>query len=361
MDIERLLRPIAPTNTIRAFQRLLLLWYRRHGRDLPWRHTRDPYAVLVSEFMLQQTQVATVIPYYERWLRRFPHFTALAAASENDVLHSWQGLGYYARARNLHATGKAVEERYGGRFPRRIDQMRELPGIGKYTAHAIATFAFDQAVPIVEANTTRALARIFDCRAPVDSSRGQEMLWKYAASLVPSRSARIYNSALMDLGALVCLPRRPKCDHCPVKNSCRAKNPDALPVKKARPRLRQFTENHTLIFRRGRILLEQSSARWRGMWTLPRDNGLSSPESFRGGQAVTPSLARPMHISVFPFTHHRITLQIFSRRGRRITRRNQRWFAIGELDSIPIPSPHRRAMVDLLSVKRATPKRRPQS
>jgi A/G-specific adenine glycosylase len=311
--------------------------------------------------MLQQTQVATVIPYYKRWLRRFPHFAALAAASENDVLHSWQGLGYYARARNLHATGKAVEERHGGRFPRRIDQMRELPGIGKYTAHAIATFAFDQAIPIVEANTARALARMFSCHSPIDSSSGRETLWKYAAILVPAQSARIYNSALVDLGALICLPRRPKCHLCPVKQFCRAKNPEALPVRKSRPRTQQLTENHAFILWRGKILLEQSSARWRGMWTLPRNADLSSPESFPGWEAVTPSLARPMHISVFPFTHHRITLQIFSNRTRKITRRNQRWFPLDALDSIPIPSPHRRAIVDLVSVKRATGKRRPQS
>jgi A/G-specific adenine glycosylase len=336
-------------------------WFARNGRDLPWRRTRDPYAVVVSEFMLHQTQVPTVIPYYGRWLHRFPSFTALAAASENDVLHAWQGLGYYARARNLHATAKAIRIRHRGKFPREIDAMRELPGIGRYTANAIATFAFDEAVPVVEANTARVLARLFNSHAPIDSDRGKHMLWKHAASLVPPGSARIHNSALMDLGALVCLPRRPKCHLCPVKKFCGAENPEALPIKKSRPQIRQLTENHAFIFRLGQILLEQSSARWCGMWTLPRNKGLGSPESFRGREAITSSVARPIHISIFPFTHHRITLQIFSNRTRKITRRNQRWFPLDELDSIPIPSPHRRAIVDLVSVKRATGKRRPQS
>src|ERR1043166_2728102 len=142
---------ISPNN-IRAFRGPLLRWYRRHGRDLPWRRTRDPYAILVSEFMLQQTQVAIVIPYYNEWLRRFPDFTALARASENDVLRAWQGLGYYARARNLRATAKTVMDRHRGRLPRTVEQMQQLPGLGKYTARAVATFAFNQSVPIVEAN-----------------------------------------------------------------------------------------------------------------------------------------------------------------------------------------------------------------
>jgi len=126
------------------FRRALIRWYRKNGRDLPWRHTRDPYAILVSELMLQQTQVVTVMPYYNDWLRRFPNFASLACACENDVLHAWQGLGYYARARNLHATAMAVVKRYGERFPRSVEEMQQLPGIGKYTAHAVASLAFDQ-------------------------------------------------------------------------------------------------------------------------------------------------------------------------------------------------------------------------
>src|SRR5215470_3253568 len=164
---------------VRALRRSLVGWYRRHGRDLPWRRTRDPYAVLVSEFMLQQTQVATVIPYYHNWLRTFPNLASLARASENEVLRAWQGLGYYARARNLHATAKTVVDRHGGQFPRAIGQMQQLPGIGRYTAHAVASFAFNRRVPIVEANTARVLARLFNFHESIDSDPGRKKLWEH--------------------------------------------------------------------------------------------------------------------------------------------------------------------------------------
>ncbi|PYL25887.1 MAG: A/G-specific adenine glycosylase, partial [Verrucomicrobia bacterium] len=167
------------------FRRRLLSWYRPHGRALPCRRIRDPYAILVSEFMLQQTQVTTVIAYYHKWLRRFPDFASLARASENQVLRAWQGLGYYARARNLHATAKTVMDRHGGNFPQGIEQMRQLSGIGKYTAHAVASFAFNQSVPIVEANIGRVLARLFDLRESIDSDLGRRTLWQHAASLLP--------------------------------------------------------------------------------------------------------------------------------------------------------------------------------
>src|SRR5437867_350471 len=150
------------------FQRSLLAWYRRHRRALPWRRARDPYAILVSEVMLQQTQAAAVIPYYIRWLRRFPTIRSLARATESDVLHAWQGLGYYARARNLHRCAKTIVEKFGGKFPIAPDELRSLPGIGRYTANAVGVFAFDQSLPLVEANTARVLSRLFNIRDPID-------------------------------------------------------------------------------------------------------------------------------------------------------------------------------------------------
>ena len=344
MDVERLLKAVATPEKIRAFQRPLLRWLRRYGRNLPWRRTRDPYAILVSEFMLQQTQVATVIPYYDEWLRRFPDFASLARASENDVLRAWQGLGYYARARNLHATAKAVVHRRRGRFPRSIEQMQKLPGIGKYTAHAVASFAFNQSVPIVEANTARVLTRLFNLRKAIDSVAGRTTLWEHAASLLSKSNARIYNSALMDLGALVCIPRKPNCGICPVKKFCLAKNPKTLPVRKSRPRTTRLVEKHAFVVRQGKILLEQSSKRWRGMWILPplKLDGLK-PSS---------SQQRPLYTSVFPFTHHRATLQVFRHGAQEITNEQRRWFRIRSLDSVPIPSPHLRAITDLLGVPR---------
>ena len=285
--------------------------------------------------MLQQTQVATVVPYYRKWMRRFPGFAALAAASEHDVLHAWQGLGYYARARNLRATAIAVLEKHGGNFPRGLKEIQDLPGIGRYTANAVATFAFDQSVPIVEANIARLLARLFDVQISINTSAGREMLWSRAAELLPKHAAGTYNSALMDLGAIVCVAR-PRCDSCSVKGFCHATNPTALPRKKARPALKLLAEHHIFSVRGNRVLLEQSQDRWRGMWMLPR---LQKP----------PVSGAPVHVSEFPFTNHRITLTVFKHVGRaEVPTPSQRWFPLASLDFVPLPSPHRRALVELL-------------
>jgi A/G-specific adenine glycosylase len=288
--------------------------------------------------MLQQTQVATVIPYYHEWLCRFPDFASLARASENEVLCAWQGLGYYARARNLHATAKAVMDRHGGNFPQRIEQMRQLSGIGKYTAHAVASFAFNRSVPIVEANTGRVLARLFNLRESIDSSVGERTLWQHAASLLSKSDAATFNSALLDLGAVICVARKPKCDVCPVKAFCRAKNPAALPLRKSRPETKQLVEMHALIVRRGRILLEQSRHRWRGMWILPPlvIDGLKQSRFQRP----------PLYESVFPFTHHRVTLSVYCRPAPKRIAPGQQWF--GSIEEVAMPSPHRRAAQSLI-------------
>jgi len=191
----------------------LARWFRQQGRDLPWRRTQDPYAILVSEFMLQQTQVATVIDYYTRWLARFPDFIALAAAGEADVLHVWQGLGYYARARNLHRAAQHVAGQYAGKLPDDLAVIAALPGVGRYTAGAVASFAFDRATPIIDANIARVLARVLNLSEPIDTKRGSEILWATAEALLPKRAhgGRLHNSALMELGALICTPRNPNC------------------------------------------------------------------------------------------------------------------------------------------------------
>ena len=209
----------------RQFRRSLHRWFRLRGRDLPWRRTHDPYAILVSEFMLQQTQVATVISYYQRWLDRFPDFAALARAKESDVLHAWQGLGYYARARHLHAAGKFVRENFGGELPADVARIAQLPGVGRYTAGAIASFAFDLPEPIVDANIARVLARLTNWEIPIDTSVGRAHLWQTATALLPTTGVREHNSALMDLGAMICLPRQPRCAECPVRSFCRAERP----------------------------------------------------------------------------------------------------------------------------------------
>jgi A/G-specific adenine glycosylase len=320
---------------VQKFRPVLLRWYRRHRRDLPWRQTRDPYAILISEVMLQQTQVATVLPFFHEWLRRFPTFAALANSSESDVLHAWQGLGYYRRALNLRAAAKRIVAEHAGRCPTNTVELRTLPGIGRYTANAIATFAFDRSVPIVEVNSARVLARLFSLHLPIDSAAGLNALWNFAGHLVPRRGAATFNSALMDLGALVCRTT-PDCRVCPVKKFCRARNPTLLPIKKARPRLRKLIETHAFARRRGRVLLEQSTGRWREMWILP-------PARMRSASSVM------LHTSTFPFTHHQVTLRVFKQTASVTRRSRQRWFPIGKLNSIPIPSPHRRALVTLLA------------
>lgn len=336
MDVGRFSLRVKSALPTASFRRSLLTWYRQHGRDLPWRRTRDPYAILVSEFMLQQTQVSAVIPYYNEWMRRFPDFAALAAASEQEVLHAWQGLGYYARARNLRSAAQLIMQQ-GGQFPQSCAIMCELPGVGRYTAHAVATFALDRSVPIVEANIARLLSRLIDLQIPIDTVTGRDALWKTAAELLPSRGAARHNSALMDLGALVC-GVRPKCGICPVKHFCQTREPSLLPIKKARPGTKFLTEHHSFARRGSRVLLEQSQERWRGMWMLPR---LSSP----------PTTHKPLHRAEFPFTNHRIILAVYSR-DRITAKRNpaQRWFPIDDLHSVPLPSPHRRALNQILAL-----------
>jgi len=272
----------------------------------------------------------------------------LAAASEDAVLHAWQGLGYYSRARNFHVSAKLVAKNYQGVLPRNPELLRNLPGMGRYTAGAVATFAFNQPVPIVEANIARVLARLFNVRVPIDSASGRERLWEFAAMLVPKRNAAQFNSALMDIGATICL-RTPQCQICPVKTFCRAPRPELLPIKKARRETVRLTESHVFVRRRDHLLLERCTSRWRGMWMLP-----SSGRPPNGKPAL--------YSSVFPFTNHRITLCVFlgSVNGKRsacpttaATSSTQladarRWMRMGDLNSIAIPSPHRRAINALL-------------
>src|SRR5512142_2328270 len=199
------------------FARRLLDWYNGNKRSLPWRGRKDPYAIWVSEIMLQQTRVEAVKPYYRRWMKRFPSVAALARASERDVLKCWEGMGYYARARNLRAAARLVMQIHGGRLPKSLAELRSLPGIGRYTAGAIASIAFGWDEPTLDGNIRRVLARVFNVREPADAPAGQEKLWALAAGHLPKGHAGDYNQALMDLGATVCLPVGPRCRVCPVR------------------------------------------------------------------------------------------------------------------------------------------------
>ena len=317
------------------FRTALARWFRARGRDLPWRRTRDSYAIMVSEFMLQQTQVATVLDFYARWMVRFPDFQTLATASEADVLHVWQGLGYYSRARNLHRAGQHVVERHGGALPDDLAAIAALPGVGRYTAGAIASFAFDRATPIIDANIARVLARLLDLREPIDTAHGSAILWAAAEALLPARGGRLHNSALMELGALVCTPRAPQCPQCPVRAHCRAENPALLPLKKPRRKTVALAEDCAWIVRDGRLLLaQQTGPRWRGLWKLPA--------------LTTPARAAKLLLALdYPFTHHRVTLSVFATATPENTAAHQRWIALDQIKAIALAAPHKRAILRL--------------
>jgi A/G-specific adenine glycosylase len=198
----------------------LLEWFRQHGRDLPWRRTRDPYKILVSEVMLQQTQVERVRGYYRQFVREYPTVRDLAAAQAARVRESWDGLGYYARARNLHAAARTIVRRHGGRFPRHLEELRDLPGVGRYTAGAVASFAYGEPAPILDTNVRRLLSRVFVQRQAVRQAQTDRRLWVLAETVIPVGEAWAMNQALMDFGATVCTARNPKCPCCPLRSLC---------------------------------------------------------------------------------------------------------------------------------------------
>jgi A/G-specific adenine glycosylase len=213
-------RPELDREVLRMFQTRLLCWFRKNGRDLPWRRTRDPYEILVSEVMLQQTQVDRVRGYYARFLREYPTARHLSAAHPARVRESWEGLGYYARARNLHAAARTVTEQHGGQFPRRLEEIMALPGVGRYTAGAVLSFAYGEPAPVLDTNVRRVLRRVFVRRGAKSTARLDRRLWALAEAVIPAKQVWAFNQALMDFGAIVCAARAPKCGNCPIKSIC---------------------------------------------------------------------------------------------------------------------------------------------
>jgi A/G-specific adenine glycosylase len=327
-----------PPRASSALRARLAKWFHAEGRDLPWRRTRDPYAVMVAEFMLQQTQVATVVPFYERWLARFPDFVTLAAAGEAEVLALWQGLGYYTRARNLHRAAQQVMTTHGGVLPADAATIGALPGVGRYTAGAIASFAFDLPVAAIDANIARVLARLIDLREPIDSARGARALWAAAEALLPASGGGLHNSALMELGALVCTPTRPQCLRCPVRTDCRTRDPEELPIKKPRRKTVALREDCAWTVQGRRILLEQQTGRrWRGLWKLPALIPQDDPEV-------------ALLTFAYPFTHHRVQLSVFTAPPPARLAPYQQWFLLAELRDVALAAPHRRA-IDALTAR----------
>ncbi len=305
------------------FSNEILAWYAQHGRKLPWRGATDPYAIWVSEIMLQQTRVETVIPYFQRWMKRFPAVAELATASEQEVLSLWEGLGYYGRARNLHKAARIVVEKHGGSLPTELSALRRLPGIGRYTAGAIASLAFGLDVATLDGNIRRVLARLFDVTEPADSAAGENILWALAEEHLPSGRAGDYNQALMDLGATVCLPRNPNCSACPLQELCQAYIlgiQEQRPVLKPKVEVPHYTVTAAVMRRDGKVLLAKrpSNGLLGGMWEFPGGK-------VEAGETLEACLAReireelgveirvgePFGTYKHAYTHFRITLHAF--------------------------------------------------
>ena len=294
----------------RAMARAVLERFDEHRRDLPWRRTADPYAIWVSEVMLQQTRVETVVPYYQRWLERFPTVAALAGAATDDVLREWQGLGYYSRARNLQRAARLVRERHGGRLPRDPSALRELPGVGEYTAGAVASIAYGARVPAVDGNVRRVLARVYDLERPTAAE-----LRRRADDLVPPDRPGDFNQALMELGATICTPRAPSCPHCPLAAWCQARRlgvQEQRPVPRPRgPVPHERVVCHVLVRDDGATLLVRrpEDGLLGGMWEFPGEPGAAAtrPEVaswVRAGRPVA-DLEPVQHT----FSHKRITYE----------------------------------------------------
>ncbi len=257
-----------------AIRRDLIAWYDRGHRDLPWRRDGDPYRILVSETMLVQTTVAAVVPFFARFLERFPTVEALARADEADVLKAWEGLGYYRRARQLHSAAKAIVNDHRGRVPDDPEALRSLPGVGRYIAGAVLSFAFDRPAPIVEANTQRVLARLLAIEDDIARSSSQKTLWDAAERLVSGPRPGDFNQAIMELGATVCTPKEPMCLICPVASACRGRAlgiQDRIPAKAARASPLEVVEACALVAREGRWLVVRRGAGrlWEGFWEFP--------------------------------------------------------------------------------------------
>ena len=344
-----------------SFAARVSAWQRRHGRrDLPWQGTRDPYRIWVSEIMLQQTQVATVIPYFGRFMARFPDIETLARAPEEEVMRHWSGLGYYARARNLHRGAQAVMARHGGRFPATAAEVEALPGIGRSTAAAILAFSTGARLAILDGNVKRVLARHFGVEGAADSASVLRELWALAESLLPTRSIEPYTQGLMDLGATVCARSRPDCAACPVRDTCVALRdgrvaelPGRRPARAARVREVAML----VVVSGGEVLVEKrpGSGIWGGLWSLPEAPASVDPVA-HAAKALGIRAAGAEALPPFrhAFTHFTLAVTPWLlRAGRKAARAREpsglTWLALDEVRSAALPAPVKRLLAGLAS------------
>jgi A/G-specific adenine glycosylase len=342
----------------------LLNWYREHARSLPWRDDPRPYRVWVSEIMLQQTRVDTVRAYFERWVAQFPDIKTLAAADEQEVLQVWEGLGYYSRARNLHRAAQVVMRDHGGHLPADRDALQSLPGIGPYTAGAIASIAFGQDEAALDGNIRRVYTRLFNIEQPIRERETEKYLWHIARQQLPAGQAGDYNQALMDLGATVCTPRNPVCETCPLQNLCEAYSldvQDQRPVKNARPPVPHHTVAAAVIHRDGLVLLAQrpSSGLLGGLWEFPggkQEDGETLPEALR--REIIEELDTQIEVGELlgvynhAYTHFKVTLHAFHCRltggePQALEASDLRWTDIPALADFPMGKIDRMISLDL--------------
>jgi A/G-specific adenine glycosylase len=354
-----------PASVRAALQRRLLAWFAQHRRWLPWRKDRDPYRIWVSEVMLQQTTTAAVVPYYERFLAAFPTVEALAQADEEEVLRLWQGLGYYRRARHLHAAARRLVQQHGGRFPDDPDLWRSLPGVGRYICAAVLSQAFDRRLPIVEANSLRVLARLYGYQGDPRHGAGQRWVWRAAEALLPAQRVGDFNQALMELGSLVCTPRQPRCDRCPWQRWCRARQwgeQERIPPPPSRPAPEDVQELAVLIRSGSRLLLCQRPAeaqRWPRLWEVPHGTITSIanartelPELVHRTTALKVRPVQPLTTLCHRVTRFRIHLHAWSAQYLGGTFASDfyaaaAWVTPQEWDRFPLSSPQRRLLEKL--------------
>ncbi len=280
----------------------LLPWYQKNKRPLPWRETKDPYKIWVSEIMLQQTQVKTVIPYYHRWLEKFPDISSLSRAPFDSVVKLWEGLGYYRRARNLHETAQIIAKEHGGKFPSDAETVYSLPGIGKYTGGAILSIAFGKPAPILDGNVARILSRLFAISDPVDTGQGQKKLWELAEKLLPKKNPGDFNQSMMELGATLCLPQESACLICPVSRLCKAHQTgkeESYPQKSRKMEIKKVRAACAIVRKNGRVLITQrpDNGLWAQLWEFPtfRLSGKADAKPFLKNQLRRAGLNAEIH------------------------------------------------------------------
>jgi len=351
--------PIPPVR-IRA---ALLSWFRANARSLPWRGTHDPYRIWLSEILLQQTRVESVIPYYERFVEAFPRIEDLADADEDRVLKLWEGLGYYTRARNLMRAARIIARERGGRFPETAEGLRALPGIGPYTAGAIASIAFGERAAAVDGNVLRVLARILAIEDPIDDGRTRKALSKAAQSLVPARDPGAFNQALMDLGATICVPKNPRCDACPISRWCAARasrRQALLPVRRQKRRIPHRETIALAIRRRGRFLIakRRGAGLLGGLWEFPGGEVVSGETHAHALSRVAEDLGLGIRVASHvasvdhAYSHFTQTLHLYlcdadSGRVRAKDHARVRWVPRAEFEHFAFPTVQRRALAHL--------------